>query len=115
MELMETSKKVKTTLDDNLPGGTKAWSRGLAAGSLITGAVLLASGRRKAGLVVTIAGTIAALLEDSEALRRGWEQLPSYMQQGQQMLEHFQGFVEELSAQGERIRKMINAQQSQHS
>ena len=115
MELMETSQKVKTALDDNLPGGTKAWTRGLAAGSLITGAVLLASGRRKAGLVVTVAGTIAALLEDSDSLRHGWEQLPSYIKQGQQMLQRFESFVEELSVQGDRIRKMINAQQSRHS
>lgn len=112
MELMETSQKVKAALDENLPGGTKNWTRGLAAGSLITGAVLLASGRRRAGLVVTVAGTVAALLEDSEGLRRGWEQLPGYIKQGQQMLEKFESFVEELSMQGDRIRKMINAQQS---
>jgi hypothetical protein len=115
IELMESTHKMKAALDENLPGGTKAWTRGLAAASLITGAVLLASGRRKAGLVVTVAGTIAALLEDSDALRHGWEQLPGYIKQGHHMLERCESFVEELSVQGDRIRKMINAQQRQHS
>jgi hypothetical protein len=115
IELMESTHKMRAALDENLPGGTKAWTRGLAAASLITGAVLLASGRRKAGMIVTVAGTIAALLEDSDALRQGWEQLPAYIKQGQHMLERCESFVEELSIQGERIRKMINAQQRQHS
>jgi hypothetical protein len=62
-----------------------------------------------------VAGTIAALLEDSDALRHGWEQLPGYIKQGHHMLERCESFVEELSVQGDRIRKMINAQQRQHS
>ena len=45
-------------------GWDKNWVRTVAAGSLVTGAVLLASGKRKAGLAVAAAGTVFALLED---------------------------------------------------
>jgi hypothetical protein len=110
IELTETSKRLRATLDDNLPGGTRNWTRGLAAGALITGAVLLASGRRKSGLLATGAGAIVALLEDSEAVREVWEALPAYLKTGQEMLGRFETFIGELAAQGDKIRKMINAQ-----
>jgi hypothetical protein len=110
IELTETSKRLKATLDDNLPGGTKNWTRGLAAGALITGAVLLATGRRKSGLFATGAGAIVALLEDSDAVREIWETLPTYLKTGQEMLGRFEAFIGELGAQGDKIRKMINAQ-----
>lgn len=110
IELTETSKRLRATLDDNLPGGTRNWTRGLAAGALITGAVLLATGRRKSGLLATGAGAIVALLEDSESVREVWERLPSYLQTGQEMLGRFESFIGEVAAQGDKIRKMINAQ-----
>ena len=40
IELTEMAGRVRDSLDDNLPGGTRTWTRGLAAGSLLTGAVL---------------------------------------------------------------------------
>ena len=46
-ELNKMAARLRDSLDDNLPGGASAWTRGLAAGSLLTGAVLLATGRRK--------------------------------------------------------------------
>ena len=39
----------------------KNWVRTVAAGSLMTGAILLATGKRKSGLAVAAAGTIFAL------------------------------------------------------
>ncbi len=68
-EMAKMAERLRDSLDDNLPGGAKAWTRGLAAGSLLTGAVLLATGRRKSGLAVTVAGSLVAMLEDSDAVR----------------------------------------------
>lgn len=109
MKLSGVSKRVQNSLDD-LPGGTSAWTRGLAAGSLLTGAVLLASGRRRAALAVAAAGAIVALLEESDNVRQIWDDLPEYIQTAQEALGRFENFVQDLSEQGERIRKVIREQ-----
>ncbi len=109
MELSGVSKRVKNSLDD-LPGGTSAWTRGLAAGSLLTGAVLLASGRRRAALAVAAAGSLVALLEESDNVRQIWEDLPDYIKTAQEALGRFETFVQDLGEQGEKIRKVIREQ-----
>jgi hypothetical protein len=108
MELTQVPETVKRGLQDNLGNVNKNWVRGLAAGSLITGAVLLASGKRKSGFAVTGLGALVALFEDTENLREIWEQLPGYLQNGQQMLGRVEAFVRELADQGERIRALMN-------
>lgn len=110
MELTQVNEAVKNvgeTLQAN-----KNWTRGLAAGSLITGAVLLASGKRKAGFAVAGVGAAVALLEDQQDLRALWEQLPGHLQNGQQMLSRLESFITELAQQGERISKLINQQRA---
>ena len=109
-ELSKMAERLRDTLDDNLPGGASAWARGLAAGSLLTGAVLLATGRRRAGLAMTAAGSLVALLEESDGVREVWEKLPDYIQTAQQALGRFEGFVQDLSEQGDRIRRVIREQ-----
>jgi hypothetical protein len=110
IEMTEMAGRLRDSLDDNLPGGTAAWTRGLAAGSLLTGAVLLATGRRKAALAVTAAGTLVALLEESDNVRELWENLPDYIQTAQKALGRFEGFVQDLAEQGDRIRRVIRDQ-----
>lgn len=110
IELSELAERVRDSLDDALPGGTSAWTRGLAAGSLLTGAVLLAAGRRRAGLAVTAAGSLVALLEESENVREIWEKLPDYIQTAQEALGRFETFVQDLSEQGDRVRRVIRDQ-----
>jgi hypothetical protein len=109
-ELNKMAGRLRDSLDDNLPGGTTAWTRGLAAGSLLTGAVLLATGRRRAALAVTAAGSLVALLEESDSVRDLWESLPDYIQTAQQALGRFEGFVQDLAEQGDRIRRVIREQ-----
>ena len=109
-ELTEMAERVRDSLDDNLPGGTRAWTRGLAAGSLLTGAVLLATGRRRAALAVTAAGSLVALLEESDNVRELWESLPDYIHTAQKALGRFEGFVQDLAEQGDRIRRVIREQ-----
>ncbi len=108
--LTEIVENVKDAMDENLPGGSRAWTRGLAAGSLLTGAVLLATGRRRAGLAVTVAGTVIALLEESDGVREVWENLPDYIQKAQQALGRFEVFVQDLAEQGDKIRRVVREQ-----
>lgn len=110
IELSEVAGRVRDSLDENLPGGAAAWTRGLAAGSLLTGAVLLATGRRRAGLAVTVAGSLIALLEESDNVREIWEKLPDYIQTAQEALGRFEQFTQDLAEQGEKIRRVIREQ-----
>lgn len=85
----------------------KNWVRTVAAGSLVTGAVLLATGKRKAGLAVAAAGTIFALVEDPEGVKKVWNGIPDYLDTGHNILSRFERFVEDLTAQGEKLRTMV--------
>jgi hypothetical protein len=90
-----------------LDGSDKNWVRTVAAGTLVTGAVLLATGKRKAGLAVAAAGTVFALLEDPEGVKKTWNSLPDYLESGHSLLGRFEKFVGELTAQGEKLRSVV--------
>src|SRR5580698_380293 len=85
----------------------KNWVRTVAAGSLVTGAVLLASGKRKSGLAVAAAGTVFALVEDPDGVKKFWNNIPNYLDSGHDVLSRFEKFVSELTVQGEKIRAVV--------
>jgi hypothetical protein len=88
-------------------GFDKSWVRTVAAGSLVTGAILLATGKRKAGLLVAAAGTIFALVEDPEGVKKVWNNIPDYLDSGHTLLGRFEKFVGELTVQGEKLRTVF--------
>jgi hypothetical protein len=88
-------------------GWNKNWVRTVAAGSMVTGAILLASGKRKAGLTVAAAGTIFALIEDPEGVKAVWNNIPDYLESGHGLLARFEKFVGELTVQGEKLRSVV--------
>jgi hypothetical protein len=88
-------------------GIDKSWVRTVAAGSLVTGAILLATGKRKAGLAVAAAGTIFALVEDPEGVKNVWNNIPNYLDSGHTLLGRFEKFVGELTVQGEKLRTVF--------
>src|SRR6202012_380255 len=88
-------------------GWDKNWVRTVAAGSLVTGAVLLATGKRKAGLAVAAGGTVFALLEDPEGVKQVWNSLPDYLESGHNFLGRFEKFVGEVTSQGEKLRSVV--------
>jgi hypothetical protein len=88
-------------------GWDKNWVRTVAAGSLVTGAVLLASGKRKAGLAIAAAGTIFALVEDPEGVKKVWNNIPDYLDNGHSLLSRFEKFVGEVTAQGDKLRAVV--------
>ena len=79
----------------------------MAAGTLLSSAILLALGRRKAALAVAAAGGAVALLEDPEGVRRFWNDIPSYVQAGQRMLARFEGVIEQVSEQGVSLKDVL--------
>src|ERR1700723_1636524 len=85
----------------------KNWVRTVAAGSLVTGAILLASGKRKAGLAIAAAGTIFALVEDPDGVKKVWNSIPDYLDNGHSMLSRFEKFVGEVTIQGEKRRSVV--------
>src|ERR1700761_6399433 len=88
-------------------GWEKNWVRTVAAGSLVTGAILLATGKRKAGLAVAAAGTIFALVEDPEGVKKFWNDIPEHLDTGHNMLSPFEKFVGEITSQGEKLRSVV--------
>jgi hypothetical protein len=85
----------------------KNWVRTVAAGTLVTGAILLATGKRKAGLAIAAAGTVFALVEDPEGVKKVWNNIPDYLDNGHDMLSRFEKFIGELTSQGEKLRSVV--------
>lgn len=85
------------------------WTRGVAAGSLLVGAILLITGRRKSALALAAAGAAVALLENPEAVRDFWEQMPRLLRSSQDFLVRIEDFMDELNKQGVRLRKAVSA------
>lgn len=84
------------------------WIRVAAAGALATSGVLLMAGKRRAGLVAAAAGTALIVLDQQDTVRNWWSHLPSYLEEVQGILNRAQGAVDELSAQGERLRNILS-------
>jgi hypothetical protein len=104
-----TLTKFPTSIDSRLPKALSniPWNRAVAAGTLITSACLLLSGKRKAAVAVAVAGTAVALLEDPDSVRKFWDGIPDYVQAGQKFLGRVEGFVEELAEQGTNLRSVL--------
>lgn len=100
-QAMKITRKLETSLSE-IP-----WTRTVAAGSLVVGALLLISGRRKSALAVSAAGAAVALLENPEIVRDAWNSMPRIVRAGQDFLVRIEDFVEELNKQGIRIRKVL--------
>jgi hypothetical protein len=84
------------------------WNRGVAAGSLLAGALLLVTGYRRAGLAVAAAGATVALLENPEAVRDFWNSIPDYIHSGQDFLSRAEALIDDVNRQTGRIRNMIS-------
>lgn len=79
----------------------------VAAGSLLAGGVLIATGHRRVGLAVAAAGTAIALLEEQEAVKEWWRNLPSFLNDAQDFLDKVEGYLKEASIQGQRLQGLL--------
>jgi hypothetical protein len=83
------------------------WVGYLAAGTLAAGGALLISGQRRAGLVAAVSGATLAMLDQQDVVRAWWSRLPGFLAEMHATLERAQGAVEDLSAQGEKLRQAL--------
>ena len=83
------------------------WIRYAAAGTLAASGALLATGKRRAGLVTAVTGTALAMLDQQEVVNAWWNALPRYLEEVQGFLGRAQTAVEDLSAQGQKLRRVL--------
>lgn len=84
------------------------WTRVLAAGSFLTSAILLVTGRRKAALAAAFAGAAVAALEKPELIKELWDNTPKYLRSGQDFLLRAEDVVGDLKAKGEKLRSILS-------
>ena len=83
------------------------WMTLLAAGTLAASGALLATGKRKAGLVTAVTGTALALLNEPETVKQWWTALPGYIGEAQGLLGRAQGALNDVIAQREKLHKVL--------
>lgn len=79
------------------------WMRLGVGASLLTGSILLLTGKRKAGLLATAAGTALAMLDNREIVAEWWEALPRHLEKAQHMLEQTQHTIDDLTDKRDKI------------
>ncbi len=84
------------------------WVRLAVGGTLLTGAILLLTGKRRAGLVATAAATALTLLDEQETVREWWNALPRYLDDAQRLLNQAQHTVDDLVEKRDKLRAMFN-------
>ena len=83
------------------------WTHFLAAGTIVAGGALIATGNRRAGLAVAAAGTALALLEEQDVVKEWWRTLPGYLNEAQHFLDKIEGYLQEATLQGQRLQGIL--------
>jgi hypothetical protein len=83
------------------------WVSIASAATLAAGGALMVSGKRRAGLAAAASGTVLAMLDQQEAVRGWWNALPGYLIEIQGLLSRVQTTVDDISAQRERLHKVL--------
>jgi len=83
------------------------WTGILASGALIAGGLLLLMGKRRIGTVLAASGAALALLEEQEAVRELFQQLPGYIDEAQRLADRVQGTVEDLAEKRASLRRIL--------
>jgi hypothetical protein len=84
------------------------WSHHVCAATLVAGAILLITGRKRQALVIAAAGAVTTLLERPEAAQELWKDLPGHIRTGQDFLARAETFIQRISEQAARLRETIS-------
>jgi energy-converting hydrogenase Eha subunit B len=87
---------------------SRRWVRMAAAGTLVASGVLLLAGKRRAGLVTALSGAALVMIEQREAVSKLWNALPGYLGAIESVAARAQAAVEDLTVQGERLRRVLS-------
>jgi hypothetical protein len=93
-----------TSATENEPSPTL---RLAAGGTLLAGAVLLLTGKRKAGLALTATGTALALLHEKETTLRWWAALPIFLSNAHRIIGKAEQAMDEVNARKDKLRSMF--------
>ncbi len=113
MNLRKLPRQIEARMPDSISDVAQeitqqvTWTRAVAATSLIAGAYLLVTGRRKSALALAAGGAAVALLEKPEVLRDLWKGMPGYINSAKDMLVRVEEFVEDVAAKGDKLRKTL--------
>jgi len=88
-------------------GANDDWLLYAAAGTLVASGILLLTRNRKAGLAVADTGAALAMLDQQETVKAVWDAVPEYLGEIQGLLARVQDTVEEITAQGARLRAAL--------
>jgi hypothetical protein len=83
------------------------WMRLGVGAALLTGSLLLLTGKRRAGLALTAAGTALAMLEHKEIVGEWWDTLPGYLDQAQRLLDQAAATIDDLSEKRDKIMALL--------
>jgi hypothetical protein len=83
------------------------WTHYVAAGTVIAGGVLIATGHRRAGMAVAATGAGMALLEEQEAVKSWWKNVPAFLAEAQVFLDKVDGYLKEATVQGQRLQGIL--------
>ena len=86
------------------------WSHHIAAATLVAGAILLITGRKRQALAIAAAGAVTTLLERPEAAQELWKELPGHIRNGQDFLVRAESFIEKLGEQVTKLREVVARQ-----
>jgi len=82
---------------------------GIGAGSaFLAGAVLLLTGRKKAGIAVTAGAMTLTLLDQQETLKQWWHTLPKYLDDVEHLLDRAHHTIEDLGSKRDKLRSFFN-------
>ncbi len=83
------------------------WLRIAAASTLAASGALLITGHRRAGLLTAVSGAALALIDQQDVVCAWWNALPGYLEDIDDLLGRAQNAVEDLSAQGQKLRRAL--------
>ena len=84
------------------------WVGMAAGGTFLAGGLLLLSGKKKAGLLMTAAAMAVTLVDQKETVREWWNTLPGYLDDAQRLLEQASRTIDDLAAKRDKLRSMFN-------
>jgi hypothetical protein len=84
------------------------WIGIAVGGSFLVGALLLLSGKKKAGLVVAAGAMTLTAIDQQETIREWWSTLPRYLDDAQRLLDNAQSTIDDLAAKRDKLRAMFN-------
>jgi len=83
------------------------WTHFVAAGTIVAGAAIIASGRRRTGMTVAALGTAMALVEEQDSVKLWWKRLPGLLDQAQYFLDRAEVYLKEATEKGHRLQGIL--------